>query len=78
MLFNLRYLTYCKICDEWIVPQLSIRINYNNNNNIIIKSLFQEGNILSNTAYLQYGLHKLILNNKMNTINCQFKSKQII
>ena len=34
--------------------------------------LFQEGNILSNAAYLQYGLHKLILTYKMNTINCQF------
>jgi len=27
---------------------------------IIIISLFQEGNILSKTAYLQYGLHKII------------------
>jgi len=26
---------------------------------IIIVSLFQEGNILSKTAYLQYGLHKI-------------------
>jgi len=26
---------------------------------IIIISLFQEGNILSKTAYLQYGLHKI-------------------
>ena len=26
---------------------------------VIIISLFQEGNIISKTAYLQYGLHKI-------------------
>jgi len=31
---------------------------------IIIKSLFPESNILSKTAYLQYGLHKSVLTYK--------------
>ena len=41
---------------------------------IIIKiiSLFQEGNILSKTAYLQYGLHKI---NKSIIQECQIINK---
>ena len=39
---------------------------------IIIISLFQEGNILSKTAYLQYGLHK---NNKSIIQECQVINK---
>jgi len=39
---------------------------------IIIISLFREGNILSNTAYLQYGLHKI---NKSIKQECQIINK---
>jgi len=39
---------------------------------IIIISLFQEGNILSKTAYLHYGLHK---NNKSIIQECQVINK---
>ena len=51
--------------------------NNNNNNNkkiiiIIIISLFQEGKILSKTAYLQYGLHKI---NKSIIQECQIINK---
>ena len=40
---------------------------------IIIISLFQEGNILSKTAYLQYGLHKM---NKSIIQECQIINKR--
>ena len=39
---------------------------------IIIISLFREGNILSKTAYLQYGLHKI---NKSIKQECQIINK---
>jgi len=41
-------------------------------NGLIIISLFQEGNILSKTAYLQYGLHII---NKSIIQECQIINK---
>ena len=54
-----------------MLGKVYIVLDLNNNNNII--SLFREGNILSKTAYLQYGLHKI---NKSIIQECQIINKR--